>query len=165
MTKEIWIIAALVWIPLHHITLNLASPLRYNTKLPTFPLILQAWWEVKILRVRLFWAKSKKQMLIQFWKSDPAVRPLLSSTGCETDSDVVITSLWSFERPLVQITFSISNLRIPTGHKQGIGSAAQAWPHSSASNSNRSQQSAITGLYFRTPARSKEGALAPDHVL
>lgn len=39
MTKEIWIIAALIWIPLHHITLHPASPLRYRTKPPTFPLI------------------------------------------------------------------------------------------------------------------------------
>lgn len=49
MTKEIWIIAALIWIPLHHITRNLASPLCCRTKPPTFPPNLQAWQEVKTM--------------------------------------------------------------------------------------------------------------------
>lgn len=39
--------------------------------------------------------KVQKHMLIQFLKSDPVLRPLLSYTEGETDSDIIITSQWS----------------------------------------------------------------------
>lgn len=50
-------------------------------------------------------SQAQKQMLIKALKSDPVLRPLLSYTGCETESDIIVTSLWSPDRPLIQTEF------------------------------------------------------------